>query len=239
MELDAFNLPIEKQFMRRMIKRDTWILNGFLEDYAAPHPHVVVGSERAAIIDTTDLPYDVRKYVGKVITDKPLITISTHSHFDHTKNNYLFEDCPQYMGQQCWEEIQENRIASPDITPGNYVPEIVGDYDIIDLGDREIECISFCGCHSKSSMVYLDIKYGCLFTGDEFEGGQVLLLSDGASVELYRNNLIALKKRLNGRVTCICPPHNGSPLDTLSLDYMIENCECVMSGIEGIRRSGL
>ena len=132
-KIDVFTLPIEKQFMRRLIKPDTWILNGFVEDCAAPHPHVVIGSERAAVIDTTDLFYNVREYVEKVITDKPLVTISSHSHGDHTHNNYQFEDCVQYMSQRCWEEIQENRVNMPERSPGSYTATIVGDGDIIEF----------------------------------------------------------------------------------------------------------
>jgi glyoxylase-like metal-dependent hydrolase (beta-lactamase superfamily II) len=241
--IDVFALPIEKQFMKRLIKPDTWILNGFVEDCAAPHPHVVIGNELAAVIDTTDLYYDVRKYVETCVTDKPLIVCSTHSHFDHTGNNYLFEDRSIYMSQIAWEEVQENRIKKPEWAKGTYVPKIVKDGDVIDLGERQLECIDFCGCHSPSSIVYLDSKYGCLFTGDEFEGGQVLIggmpgVKSNSCVELYHDNLLKLKKRVQGRFTCICPPHNGSPLDPLTLDNMIENCERILSGHEGMTDVG-
>ncbi|MDD5921449.1 MAG: hypothetical protein PUC57_09040 [Oscillospiraceae bacterium] len=243
--IDVMSLPIEKQFMRRLVKPDTWILNGFVEDCAAPHPHVVIGDKLAAVIDTTDLPYNVKEYVEKIVTDKPLITISTHSHGDHTANNYQFDGCVQYMSVPCWEEIQKNREAKEEMHPGwsrgTYTATTVKDGDIIDLGGRTLECIEFCGCHSPTSMVYLDSKYGCMFTGDEFEGGQVLIgtMAKGNNcIELYRDNLLKLKKRVDGRATCICPPHNGSPLDIKLLDYMIENCERIMAGHEGMKEIG-
>ena len=245
--IDVFALPIEKQFMRRLVKPDTWILNGFVEDCAAPHPHVVIGDDRAAVVDTTDLFYNVREYVEKCVTDKPLIVICSHSHGDHTANNYLFEDCPIYMSEVAWEEIKRNR-ENPDPrmagwAKGTYTPITVRDGDIIDLGGRQLECIKVCGCHSPSSMVYLDTKYGCLFTGDEFEGGQVLIggmpgVKSNNCIELYRDNLLELKRRVAGRATCICPPHNGSPLDPLTLDNMIENCERILAGHEGMTDTG-
>ncbi len=242
---DVFALPIEKQFSRRLIKPDTWILNAFVLGFAPPHPHVVVGEKLAAVIDTTDVFYNVREYVEKVVTDKPLITISSHSHFDHTGNNYQFDDCPQYMSEISAQEILDSRTKpSPRpgrVVKGTYTPVIVKDGDIIDLGGRQIECIKFCGCHSPSSMAYLDTKYGCLFTGDEFEGGQVLIGGRAGSkncVELYRDNLIELKNRVEGRATCICPPHNGSPMDISMLDNMIENCERIMAGHEGSKEIG-
>ncbi len=243
--IDVFSLPVNKQFMRRLIKPDIWILNGFVEDCAAPHPHVVIGEERAAVIDTTDLCYNVRAYVEQCVTSKPLIVVSTHSHGDHTKNNDQFEDCPIYMSEISWQEIQAGREKAKagegraDWYPGSYTPITVKDGDVIDLGGRRLECIKFAGCHSPSSMVYLDTKYGCLFTGDEFEGGQVLIMGGGPGksnncIELYRDNCVALRERVAGRAAVVCPPHNGSPIDIAILDYMIENCERIMSGIEGM-----
>ncbi len=236
---DVFALPIEKQFSRRLIKPDTWILNAFVMGFAPPHPHVIVGEKFAAVIDSTDVFYNVREYVEKVITDKPIVTISSHSHGDHTGNNYQFDDCTQYMSEICAQEILNNRVNPPAgraAPKGSYIPTVVRDGDIIDLGGRQIECIDFCGCHSPSSMAYLDLQYGCLFTGDEFEGGQVLIGGRAGSkncVELYRDNLVKLKERVDGRATCICPPHNGSPMDITMLDNMIENCERIMAGHEG------
>ena len=242
-KINVLELPIEKQFMKRLVKPDTWILNGFVEDCAAPHPHVVIGDKYAAVIDTTDLPYNVREYVEKCVTDKPLVVVCSHSHGDHTANNYQFEGCPIYMTEVCWEEIQESRkrprpgMPNGWDTPLNYEPTIVKPGDVIDLGGRGLEVIEFNGCHSASSAAYLDTKYGCLFTGDEFEGGQVLVggaASKKNSVEFYRDNLVKLRDVVAGRATCICPPHNGSPLDPLTLDNMIENCERIMSGIPGM-----
>ena len=237
--------PVGKQFMRILIKPDTWLLNGVSLDNAAPHPHVVEGDDFAAIIDTTDLDLDLRAYVEQCVTAKPLIVVSTHSHGDHTKNNVYFEDRPIYMSEICWQEIQAGRAQAArgegrsDWYPGTYTPITVKDGDLIDLGGRQLECIRFAGCHSPSSMVYLDTKYGCLFTGDEFEGGQVLIMGGGPGkekncIELYRDNCIALRERVAGRATVVCPPHNGSPIDIAILDYMIENCERIMSGVEGM-----
>lgn len=239
--VDVMKLPVNKQFMRRLIKPDTWILNPFLEDCAVPHSHVVIGEKLAAVIDTTDCPYNVREYVETCVTDLPLVTVSSHSHGDHTGNNYQFDGLPQYMSEVAWEEVQQTRIRKPEWAKGDYTPVIVKPGDVIDLGGRTLECIEFNGCHSFSSMAYLDTKYGCLFTGDELEGGQVLIMGGnkpGNCIEKYYNNLKHLKEAVKDRVSCICPPHNGSPMDPLMLDYMIENCERILDGHEGMKDVG-
>ena len=60
---------------------------------------------------------------------------STHSHGDHTLCNGLFNDCPIYMSQIAWEEIQAGRATGfkgkdKDYIVGDYVPTIVKEGDI-------------------------------------------------------------------------------------------------------------
>ncbi|MBQ1377070.1 MAG: MBL fold metallo-hydrolase [Lachnospiraceae bacterium] len=230
--------PVNKQFMRILVKPDTWLLNPVTMDMAATRSYVVEGSEKAMVIDTLQEDLDIRGYIEQCVTDKPLVVASTHSHGDHTENNTFFKDCPIYMTEKCWEEIQamkKNGNIQGWNAPADYTPTIIKDGDVIDLGDRKIECLYFCGCHAESSIVYFDTKYGCVFTGDEFEGGQVLVMRPTGNncIELYRDNLLELKKKLAGRATCICPAHNGAPIDIAYLDYMIEACEQLMNGAEG------
>ena len=179
----------------------------------------------------TNIP-GLRK-IAEGITSKPLTLIVTHVHPDHT--GAAINDFPYlYMNAA-------DMVGVPEFMP-EYKGEkrFLKDGQVIDLGGRQLECIKFCGCHSPSSMVYLDTKYGCLFTGDEFEGGQVLIMGGGPGksnncIELYRDNLLDLKRRVDGRATIICPPHNGSAIDILLLDYMIENCERILAGHEGMK----
>lgn len=232
---NPMELPVSKHFSRRYIAEDTWVLKGFDWVTYTPHPHVIVGSRYAMVIDTTNLKLKIREYIEKYITEKPLVVASTHSHFDHVDNNYQFEDCPIYMSEQCWKDIQEDRKKDTRRTLGEYTPVIVSDGDVIDLGGHEIECIGFGGCHSLSSMSFLDRKTGCLYTGDELEGGQVLLANGFPKncIELYRDKLEELKKRVEGRITMVCPPHNGTPWRPEIIDFMIENCERIMDGEKG------
>lgn len=244
--LNVKDLPLNKQFSRRLVKPDTWLINCYSESCEAPNPHVLIGERYALVIDTTDTKQDLRKYLEQYVTDKPLMVASTHSHGDHTLCNGLFNDCPIYMSQIAWEEIQAGRATGfkgkdKDYIVGDYVPTIVKEGDIIDLGGREVEVIRFGGCHSPGSVAYLDKKYGILFTGDEMESGQVLMQGEfrggNNSVELYRENLLHLKEYAD-QFDTICPPHNGSPMHAKVVDYFIENCDRIMSGIEGERDIG-
>lgn len=242
--IDVSNLPLSKQFSRRLIKPDTWVINCWSLSGESPNPHVLLGEKYAMVIDTTDTKLPLRKYLEAYVTEgKPIIVVSTHSHMDHTGGNGAFNDCPIYMSYIAWEEVQELRrkgeFQNPrhaGLVPGDYVPRILREGDVIDLGGREIEAVSFGGCHSASSMGLLDRTMGIFFPGDEMESGQVLMQGNFRggrnSVERYKENLLNLKKR-SDEFDMICPAHNGSPMSSKIIDSFLENCDRILSGVEG------
>ncbi len=239
--IDVKSLPVNKQFTRRLVKPDTWIINPYDENQAGPHPYVAVGEERAAVFDSTWTKLPLRGYVEEYVTDKPLILVNTHSHLDHTNANWMFNDLPIYMSETAWEEIKERRTLSDEEgrwmghPKGDYVPNILRPGDVIDLGNRRIEALPYEGIHSSGSLLFLDHKYGVLFTGDEIECGQMLVMGRPGStntVEKLRCNVKRLVEEWGGEITMLCPPHNGAPIDPVFLLYIIENCDRIMSGEE-------
>ena len=239
--INVNELALNKKFSRRLAMPDTWIINCYSESLENPNPHVLIGEEYALVIDTTNTKLPLREYIETYITDKPLMVASTHSHFDHTLANSQFNDCPIYMSEIAWQEIQESRIKGygrmgEGHVLGDYTPIIIKEGDVIDLGGRQVEVISFGGCHSPGSIGYIDKKYGIFFPGDELECGQVLIQGEGRggknSVELYRENLLHIKEKQD-EINIICPPHNGTPVHAQIIDHFIENCDRILSGIEG------
>ena len=226
-------------FSKRLIRPDTWIIQ-LGNDKNQPATYVVIGAERAAVIDTGEHLYDLRSYVEE-ITDKPLVVVNTHSHFDHTGNNGLFKDCPIYMSVEATREVKHNIHRGKD--PANYdfdwQPIGVPEGFHVDLGGRDLEAI-YVPCHSVTSFAWLDRKHKLLFSGDEVETGQVLIMGKGehiGSVEAYLSNLMKLKKyRDEGLVDLVCPAHNGSPADGSLIDASIENCRRIMAGERGTKR---
>lgn len=241
---DCMKWPLRKQFWMRLAKPDTWIIIPYNPSgIESPKPHLLVGEKYALLIDPTDTPFDLRAYIQECITDKPLLVANTHSHRDHTYANYLFDDCTIYMSEVCQRELAENRRNPPKFkdsdaalgmthisqNPGT----VVCPGDIIDLGGREIEIVGdFTPCHAPSSIMYLDRTAGILFTGDEIDPGQINMWNQ--PVETFRRNILNLiKLRDSGAFDMICAPHNGTPMHAKILDYFVENCDRIMSGIEG------
>ncbi len=254
MSLDVNALPINKKFNRRLIAPDTWIINPFNPKINTGRPYVLIGDDCALIIDATHTTLPIREYVEKCVTDKPLKVASTHSHLDHTNDNYMFEDCEIFMSESAWNDIQARREMDDvkgswrqvdadgnDVTMkpeqrGTYTPTLIGPGDKIDLGNRVIEVLPYVGCHSPGSLIFFDHNTGILFTGDEIECGQMLVMGQPGTkscVEQLRENIQNLIDGWGDKITAICPPHNGSPIHPLFLTYLVENCDRVLSGIDG------
>ena len=52
--------------------------------------YLVVGSNKAVLIDTMNARVNLKKYIKKHITDLPVTVINTHGHCDHIFGNAFF-----------------------------------------------------------------------------------------------------------------------------------------------------
>ena len=211
---------------------DLWVLTNRYENFC----YLILGSERALLIDTGCGEGNLRQIVES-ITDLEVLVVNTHGHFDHTSGNGWWEKayCGSYAAEDsdfsCPLEAMEAKEKQPYFP---YIFETVGDGDSFDLGNRTVEVISV-PAHARSSIALLDKKGGRLFTGDELEAGQVLLmlgypgLTQKQVVERHLENMRKLKAR-EGEYSVICPAHNGV---FLSKDYLEDFLELDRRILEG------
>ena len=130
--------------------------------------YLVVGKERACVIDTMNGYNDVCQAVRK-ITDKPVTVVNTHGHPDHIFGNVYFQEAylhpadrplaeefvkePEFV-----EACKQYGLSMPpfrDILPG----------DVIDLGGRTLEVFALPG-HTPGGILLLLREDRILFTGD-------------------------------------------------------------------------
>ena len=126
------------------VRPGIWLMD---EGHAATG-YLVVGEEKACVIDTMNGYNDLYRAVRK-ITDKPLVTVNTHGHPDHIFGNVylgeaylhpadrelarMFTESPEYL-----KILEEQGAVFPpfrDILPG----------DVIDLGGRTLEVFGLPG----------------------------------------------------------------------------------------------
>jgi hydroxyacylglutathione hydrolase len=211
-------------FSRSQIAERTWSIEG-----VGCYAYLLVGDERAMMIDTGMSKLDLRAYV-RALTRLPVSVVNTHGHFDHTGGNGWFDLC--YMHAEAVKDAK-TPFGDPGPYRFDYSIETVREGHVFDLGGRTIEVIEI-PAHNPGSIALLDRTRRLLFTGDELEAGQVLLLWPDArcTVEGHLCNMKKLQRR-SGEYDLICPGHNGTPIDKSFVDAFAENDQRVVDGILG------
>ena len=144
---------------------------------------MLCGSEKALLIDTG---LGISNIYGEVVklTDKPLVAVATHVHWDHIGGHKDFSEFYAHRDEQSWlcgefplpkSLIQKILVNDCDL-PSGYDSEeyelfqgipgrLLDDGDVIELGDRRITVIHTPG-HSPGHMCFWDETNRFMFTGD-------------------------------------------------------------------------
>ena len=201
-----------------LIADKTWLIS----DYYLDNYFLVVGDQKAALIDTGCGIGNVLDEV-KEITDLPLEVLLTHGHLDHCGGMLSIDSCYMHPDDEC---IAREHYNKPDMIkwyietrvpvrfPGeghvealtamvsdeehpffNYKP--IKDGDTWDLGGRILEALHTPG-HSAGSVCYLDKTNRILFSGDTVNIGIIILNKpEGTEKELaiYRDSIARIWSR--------------------------------------------
>jgi glyoxylase-like metal-dependent hydrolase (beta-lactamase superfamily II) len=221
--------------------------------YERAYSYLVLGEERAALLDTgmgiANLQREVTKY-----TDKPLTVINTHSHYDHVGDNFRFEQIALFETPSSvaaarngflhdfivqMEALAPNAFYRPASLPQDWDPEnyIIRPFGItqplrggerFDLGGRVLEVIHTPG-HSSDSICLLDAKHKLLFTGDAFYPGTMY----GHFTDSNFGQYVRSAARMAGYVPqldYIYPAHNRPALSPRILVEFAQALEEVQAG---------
>lgn len=192
--------------------------------------YLLEGTERALLIDTAYGAGNLRAVVEKLV-HLPLIVANTHGHYDHTGGNGFWPEV--WMGPG-GEAPAQSAKARKKLPFPNYRIQLLQDGQTFDLGGRSVRAIAI-GAHHASSFAFLDEGGRTLYTGDEVEGGQVLLnvhgekISHRAAVARHLKNMQKLKALAPG-FDRLAPAHNGGPLAPEYIDDYICLAQGVLDG---------
>ena len=202
--------------------------------------HLIVGQERALLIDTA---FGIGDLLGLVetLTDKPVDVVNTHFHGDHSAGNGQFEtifihkyDIP-YLEMS---EKAENRLLP---APGTYREEDIiplrsakhiamEDGFVFRLGEgHEVEVIHMPG-HAAGGCMLLDRKYNLLFSGDAVVFTPTLIIGkfpapyypEYLTVTAFRD---ALKKALP-KCQNVKKLYTGHSVQGISPAYLTDMMDC-------------
>ncbi len=196
--------------------------------------YLVIGNERAALIDTGmgvgDIASEARRF-----TALPLMVVNTHAHWDHRGENYKFDQIAIHASEA--DDLQNpvgqeklryktlpgrfTRATPPTFSPyAWHVPpstatRILHEGDTIDLGGRTLDVLHTPG-HTPGHICLLDRAQRWLMTGDVYYPGTIytqFAYSDFDELLATAQRLAALESE----VDWLLPSHNATPMPSSEL----------------------
>ena len=222
------------------------------------YAYLLVGSERALLIDTCYSITRIKKYVEQV-TKLPVDVVNTHGHFDHIGGNAEFETV--YLSKA-------DRAVAGEHSDYDALRKMISNYEkqnvlarfffklkkikkqvedslhiasveykdlpecgFFDLGERKVSFIETPG-HTPGSICLFDEKTKYFFVGDmACEEGVLLGFDYSTSVAGYRESVLNMRdyyRKHSGKA--IIPSHHMVPAGEDVFDRYIAVCDDILSG---------
>ena len=234
----------------KKIKDNLFQLSENISENVAVYMYLVIGSKKAAIIDTGyGLSGDLDDVI-KSLTDKPVICLVTHCDPDHAGSAALFNDIHMSNKDQVLMDNgslatigrfgtasamtdDEERIKyfkEHMVKDKSFSYKNIENGEIFDLGDRSLQAISFPG-HTEGSMCFWNKEENYCLVGDAVANvnSPVLFFKKCLSLEDYKDNLISFIANVGDD----CELYSGHNMEALPKDLVPEIltlCDEVLNG---------
>lgn len=158
-----------------------------LDDEHKSTGYIVIGSEKACLIDTMNGENDPREVI-KDITDKPLVVVNTHGHPDHIFGNIYFDEVLIHEADlelaNSFTDTEEMRDICERKGRKMCTYKFIKGGDVIDLGDKKLEIFDIPG-HTPGGILLLLEDERILFAGDSINHHLWMQLDGSSSIEEY------------------------------------------------------
>lgn len=173
---------------------------------------LITGEDKALLFDTGLGIGDMRSTVEQ-LTDRPVIVLNSHTHYDHIGGNYQFETIyavdteftrghalngrphaavAEFVGEGwIWKPLPAGFSRDAYHSHPFVISKFVADGDIIELGGRQLEVLETPG-HAPDSICLLDRENRILFTGDTFYLAPLYAHLDGSDFDDYARSAARL-----------------------------------------------
>jgi len=164
------------------IDENSYIISEY-RHWEESHAYLLNGSTHSLLIDTGLGIGNIQEVVNK-LTDKPVIAIATHIHWDHIGGHKYFPDFYAHAEELNWlngkfpltmEQIKAMVIDRCDQPAGFDVDKyeffqgkptrVLNGNELIDIGGRVIQILHTPG-HSPGHICFWEAMRGYIFTGD-------------------------------------------------------------------------
>ena len=216
-----------------------------------PWMYLIVGPEKALLIDTGFGIGNLKGLVEQLADGKPVMTANTHCSFDHSYGNCQFEQCFCHENEAAQMEEKQNPHIWDYLfdEQGNGIwldihrEDVIAyrEYEVIpvpdqyrfDLGDGyEVEIIWVPG-HKPGHAMFLDKRSRLLFAGDDIISMRVGIGKNSAfaTVEAYEKEMRKLAARKE-EFDYIFPGHFIFNLESTVVDNLVETAGRILSDPE-------
>ena len=210
--------PEDWYSVRRLDDGVTAISEPYIQEFYRCNVWHVRGRDRDMLVDSGMGVVSLRQWVP-VVTERDLIAVASHTHFDHIGCHHEFE-CRAVHAAEAYllaNPTRQNTLADPYVTdeifdalpPEPYcstcyavkkapATRLLEDGDVIDLGDRQFEVVHTPG-HSPGGIALYEKATEILFSGDIVYDGPLIedtYHSDAADYLASMERLLTLPVRL-------------------------------------------
>ena len=215
------------------VDESTFIISEY-RHWEETHCYLLNGSEHSLLIDTGLGICDIREKVTE-LTDKPIIAVATHIHWDHLGGHKYFPNFYAHEAELNWlngefplsiKQIREMVVDRCDLPEGFDVntyeffqgaPEkLLQDNDVVDIGNRNVQILHTPG-HSPGHMCFWEKARGFLFTGDLVYKDTLFAYFPSTDPEAYLNSLERLSTL---PVNSVFPAHHSLNIEPEILTRM-------------------
>jgi dipeptidase/glyoxylase-like metal-dependent hydrolase (beta-lactamase superfamily II) len=188
--------------------------------------YLIIGSERALLFDTGLGIGDMRRLINE-LTDKEIVVLNSHTHYDHVGGNHAFEtiygtnleytrehergrnheEVAEFVGPGwIWKDTPAGFSVNEYVSRPFSISHRIGNGQVLSLGDIELEILLTPG-HAPDSLCLLDRARRLLFTGDTFYPATLYAHLPGSAFRDYEATAKALAE-LSDTVDIVLPAHN-------------------------------
>ena len=142
----------------------------YINDEDGDSCYLIIGNTHALLIDLGLFKEPLLPTI-KNITNKELIIVCTHGHFDHIGTIKEFKEETIYLSHRDRDIYYDNAhiIKELSLIDFNQIKDLKN-HQQIELGNFEIEVLALPG-HTPGSMIFLDRQNKCIYTGDAIGSG--------------------------------------------------------------------
>ena len=180
---------------------------------------LIIGSERALLVDTGFGTAGGLRAIVESLTDKPVILVNSHADGDHIGGNNEFDAAHMHPSEMPY--YFQNAKPGAQVVP-------LWDGDVINLGKRSFEVILIPG-HTPGSIALLDRENRFIISGDSISAGPVFMFGEARNIHAY---IASMEKLLDmsGAFNNIYPAHGPFPIESVYIKKALTAANKLLAG---------